>query len=608
MDTIGKLVKILRWIVARAGAYTDHYPRMSPSSSMPPIPIRAPLRPEMTVRQAAADFPACREIFARYGETNRPGVKFGHLEPIERFARRRGIEPATLLTELASAAETNVELRGPAERNAYRPFVAAALICTLSLGVGWGGWLLWQIGSEARFAAVPDRFVVAHGEAQLWGFIVPFVMGIALRYLPTTAGRRPVSPFVVRTLLAVLFTGVAAGFGGALAPAAFPWLSLASGGLLWIAAAGFLAIVIVQVAGKLRFAWARLVLASGLWLLGWATLMLALRARLDDPDMPLYSDRARLLLLQFAVFGFAMNAIYGFGLRLLPGFLGAGSPRPAPIELTFWLHNAGAVALNASPESWAWPRAAGALLIFSGGACYAVGMKGFRRRGRPAPDDSWSASRPEIGVHFLRYYVQCAFGWLLIGMAILAVASLRTALIGAPPSHSIAGAARHALAVGFLTTLILGVAQRLLPILGQTLLAWPPLVKPIFFLVQSGCLLRVASELATAIWPTAYAVMPYSAPLELTGLTLFAANCLRTLWPPADPLLSRGTVTARSSLKTLLTEYPALEDELIALGFGYVARTRAVPGELTIGSFVAGEGQDPIETVNRINRWLSERH
>lgn len=200
----------------------------------------------------------------------------------------------------------------------------------------------------------------------------------------------------------------------------------------------------------------------------------------------------------------------------------------------FWLHNAGSLALNASPERWPWLRAAGAMSIM-------------------------------------------------------------------------AGAARHALAVGFMSTLILGVGQRLLPILGQTLLAWPRLVKPIFFLVQSGCLLRVASELATAIWPTAYAVMPYSAPLELTALTLFAANALRTLWPPTDPLLARGAVTLRSSLKTLLAEHPAVEEELIAWGFGYVARTRAVPGELTLDSFAAGEGQNATDAIDRINAWLAQR-
>ena len=57
----------------------------------------------------------------------------------------------------------------------------------------------------------------------------------------------------------------------------------------------------------------------------------------------------------------------------------------------------------------------------------------------------------------------------------------------------------------------------------------------------------------------------------------------------------------------MLAEHPAVEDELIAWGFGYVARTRAVPGELTLGSFAAGEGQNATDAMDRINAWLAQR-
>ncbi|HEX5443232.1 MAG TPA: hypothetical protein VFW87_05370, partial [Pirellulales bacterium] len=83
------------------------------------------MSPELTVRQVAADYAGCREVFARYGEADRPGVKFGHLEPIERFAARHGIAVATLLAELAGASGASTEFRGAAQRNAHRPFLAA---------------------------------------------------------------------------------------------------------------------------------------------------------------------------------------------------------------------------------------------------------------------------------------------------------------------------------------------------------------------------------------------------------------------------------------------------------------------------------------------------
>jgi hypothetical protein len=99
--------------------------------------------------------------------------------------------------------------------------------------------------------------------------------------------------------------------------------------------------------------------------------------------------------------------------------------------------------------------------------------------------------------------------------------------------------------------------------------------------------------------------MPLSAILELSALCLFAANVVRTLWPPVDPLHRTGRVTARTHVANLLAEHPWLEDHLVAWGLRYIGRVRSVPGELTLGSLAAGEGLDPEATVARINVLLS---
>ncbi|HZV07498.1 MAG TPA: hypothetical protein VE999_20605 [Gemmataceae bacterium] len=61
---------------------------------------RPPIRPDMTVRQVAADYPGCREVLRRHGEPEDRPTKFGHLEPLTHFARRQGIELDQLLAEL----------------------------------------------------------------------------------------------------------------------------------------------------------------------------------------------------------------------------------------------------------------------------------------------------------------------------------------------------------------------------------------------------------------------------------------------------------------------------------------------------------------------------
>ena len=64
---------------------------------------RPPIRLEMTVRQVVADDPGCREVFRRHGESEGCPTRFGHLEPLDRFARRHGVPLDALLAELSSA-------------------------------------------------------------------------------------------------------------------------------------------------------------------------------------------------------------------------------------------------------------------------------------------------------------------------------------------------------------------------------------------------------------------------------------------------------------------------------------------------------------------------
>jgi uncharacterized protein involved in response to NO len=514
------------------------------------VSARPPLRPDMTVRQVAADYPGCREVLLRHGEPGDRPTKFGHLEPLEHFARRRGLDLGRLLGELAVAAGVGVDRESGRAERVHRPFIAWALVITLTLGAGWGALLLCEIGRHASFEAAPAGDVVAHGAAQLWGFIGLFVVGIALRFLPmSSGGPRPGLGFT-RLLLAALLVGVLGGFVWALLPGEAGWLGPLSGAALLLGAVLFLGFLLVEVWGKLRTTWARLIAAAGVWLVLWAAVTLLLRGRWSAAGPGAYGEALRQLLMELAIFGFTLNVIYGFGQRLLSGIVGSATPRGAAIEITFWLHNAGVVLLGLSHTvgtDFAGPL--GVALVAAGAFAYAVGMRGFVRVRATAP-------RPEVGQEVLRRYVQVAFFWLLAGMALLLFAGLYWTARGLSPPHAYLGAVRHALTVGFMTTLVLGVGQRLLPILGHMLLPWPRLVLPTFLLIAVGNLLRVLTELATPVSSAAFVLMPFSAVLELTALTLFSANALRTLWPPADPLLRTGRATPATSVAAPLARGP----------------------------------------------------
>jgi hypothetical protein len=295
-----------------------------------------------------------------------------------------------------------------------------------------------------------------------------------------------------------------------------------------------------------------------------------------------------------------MNSIYGFGQMLLPGLLRIGSTRDWAIELAHWLHNAGAIivclatAFVASGPSMV----IGSGLLVGGAVLFAVGHRGFIGRRRTSFGDA-------KGHAPLDFYPPLAFFWLLAALALMTGGVVYEAANGAPLPHAYMGAVRHALTVGFMTTLIMGVGQRMLPVLDRTVLAIPRLAVPILVLIGAGNLLRVTTELATFLTPVAYRVMPVSAFLEWSALLLFAVNLTATMFH-RDPLLKRGRVTRRSSLAVLVAEHPCIEDRLRPTGTCYLERARSVPDELTIGSFAESEGLDAAKLVGQINGWLAD--
>jgi hypothetical protein len=199
------------------------------STTMPRSYSPKTIRPEMTVRQIAVDFPASREVFRGYGEpSDRPG-QFGHLEPLAHFARRQGVALHKLLSELAAATAAPVDIRSRYAERVHHGFVLSALAITLS----WGVWLLWKIAARSDFGAVPAAHVIAHGEAQLWGFIALFIIGVSLRTVLQAIPRHGLGTWACRGLLTLGLLGVAGSFLWFLLPEALSPLGLVAAASLF---------------------------------------------------------------------------------------------------------------------------------------------------------------------------------------------------------------------------------------------------------------------------------------------------------------------------------------------------------------------------------------
>src|SRR5690349_23684200 len=80
---------------------------------------------------------------------------------------------------------------------------------------------------------------------------------------------------------------------------------------------------------------------------------------------------------------------------------------------------------------------------------------------------------------------------------------------------------RHALTVGFIMMMIVGVSSKVVPTLSGVDVRRANSLWPTFILLNLGNLTRVSFQIATDFSPAAYSVMGVSGFIEVVGLTLW---------------------------------------------------------------------------------------
>jgi hypothetical protein len=136
-------------------------------------------------------------------------------------------------------------------------------------------------------------------------------------------------------------------------------------------------------------------------------------------------------------------------------------------------------------------------------------------------------------------FVRIAYLWLLIA------SSLGICSAYFDHNHGWIGASRHALTVGFVSTMVFAIGQRVLPAFaGMRVLYSPRLMLACLLLLNIGCALRVSSEILAYenYWPPAWRILPVSAICELAAVTVFAVNMLLTFKQPPAHLQKPATV------------------------------------------------------------------
>ncbi len=535
--------------------------------------------PEMTVRDINARYPACRAVFARHGMGG-CGGDLGPHEPLEFFAAAHRVDVCCLTAELERAAagevtDTVSTALAFEKRLAtlYKTCIRAAILITLTFGTAWGAHILGVIARRQSFAAPDYAGTQAHGHAQIYGWVGLFILGVAYFSLPkilNTRLRSLLPGWSVFTLMlaGILLRAVAQPLA---ARSAFGWLVLGSAALelaavlLFVADLGWL----FQRSEQPRQTFERFIQASLAALVVLAAWNLALVMPLWRGESTVIPDPANSRFLYLAVFGFIVNMILGYSLRLLPIFLGLRPVRQRWVLPALVFFNAGVVArlFGASLASGA--------LTFVGMAVYVGALRIFE----PSAGEVKSRGVDSI----FPWFVRLAYFWFAAAATMVAAGDLYLFLTGAAPAHIYIGAWRHAVTVGFITTLMVGLGYRLLPLFVGVDLWRPGWMRVTFWLLAVGNTTRVVFELATATgerWT--YLVMGGSGVLELTALTLFGVGIWKTLGRRQQVLVSDAQISPKTHVRWVLDNFPQGRQELIRAGLAHLETAKFVPYFVTL--------------------------
>lgn len=571
--------------------------------------------------------PEVRPVLDRYGLRGCGGPS-GPVESVGFFARAHNVPLAQLLSELEAARGSRVVVEAPHRVDAiYRPFFKSGIIVVLTAGAVWGAYLLLRIAWAGSFRAAGLHEVNAHGHAQIFGWVGLFVMGFAYQAFPRFKHTSLALVPLAWTSLGLMLVGlVGRTVGEPLADtvAAAGAVAVASAWAEVVAAGLFVTVILAtwRQAGKPLAVYDWYILSALVWFFIQAVFeAVYLRATLNA------GSREELLALvatwqgamrELQIHGFALLIILGVSQRVLHNFYGLPAPnRKLAITALVILNLAVAgeatalVLMRASGRAWAGVWYLSTLGVAISVVALVWNWKLFGRS--PEPDRSLK-------------FIRAAYTWLLIslGMALFLPVYQFVVLRALAPesgaaqmgfSHAYYGAIRHAVTVGFVSMMILGVSSRVVPTLNGADISrlsrlWVP-----FVLLNLGCTLRVTTQIATDFTESAFPIIGISGVLEVSALAVWATHLWRIM--AGRPRYRLDTTTIYVSgmpiegghrVGDLLDRYPELLPTFVALGFRPLANPvlrRAVAHSVSVAQACRHLGLDLPHVLTELNRALA---
>jgi hypothetical protein len=563
-------------------------------------PTLLPLNGQTMIPELLRCYPQARPVLDRYGLQGCGGPE-GPVESLAAFARLHDVPLDRLLEEIRQALSTPGPPHSPppsalpaSPRGVdaiYRPFFLAGILVTLTAGATWGAYLLLRIGGAGSFRAVGVHEINAHGHAQIFGWVGLFVMGFAYQAFPRFKHTVLAYPALAWASLVLMLLGLAGRSVGEPLAESNP-----AAGVLAVASAWLEVLAVLFCVTVIGATWRRaergLAFSDGYLLaaLAWFVIQAVYEAVYLQATLQVQSREELLALIatwqgalrDIQIHGFALLMILGVTQRVVLSAYEMATPsRRGSLAALALLNLAvlgevfGLILLGEDRRFWAGVWYASVLLL----SATVVTLVWH-----------WGIFRPVREADRSLKFIRAAYVWLLLSLAMLVL--LPGYQFGLLPklapeslavqigfSHAYYGAARHAITVGFISLMILGMAARVVPVLrGVDPRRLPRLWVP-FVLLNVGCTLRVVGQTVTDFLPAAYPVMAVSGVLEVTALALWSGHLVRLMFGgdrfrPAEPLpyIPGTPIEEGHSVGEVLARYPELLETFLALGFRPLAQ------------------------------------
>ncbi|HET8945228.1 MAG TPA: NnrS family protein [Dehalococcoidia bacterium] len=433
--------------------------------------------PDTTVREAIDRFPGIKEIFDKYGLADWDGSAVP-VEAIGPYARLHQVDPPQLLRDLnrfaagerhkpAAASLPLLEKRPDRGLQPYVLGALTALLLAVLAGFPLGILVAYSGARDIGLGVRWTPLIQAHGHLQVMGWLGMFLVGVALQVVPRFKQVPLRLPVLVRPAIALLAGGLIARtvsqpYADGQPAAAIMW---ASAGVEALGVAAFVAAITTTLMSARRKYYDWYLFSACAWLAASAVANVVVVGEIAADQQAVIPGVKNDALITMQLFGFVALFIFGVSIRILPHFLSLRPPSVAWLLPALFLYNAGLIVRVGSGwvaayADWTRPDELHAVSAYAMAGGVLLLLLALKLHLPGLPKDTGEVDRGHMKV------IRTAYAWLAVAFAIevwFATRSLGTW----NPDFFEAGVVRHALALGFATQMVMGVARRLLPALAE---------------------------------------------------------------------------------------------------------------------------------------------